>query len=199
MFKMFHGTTFEGGNRIPFFGFNSSYNKAWSCSDEEMVYFYNPITILNSNEISDEQDADNWCLERANEQGQIQNALLDEPNTRTCVLEFQFNDEALDLFENDISCENMFGADQANLQEINKIILNRQCKIIVHYFPFFPKLSIFYLTGLIDNPYFTDSFEKMKEIDRAALKIACSSGDTYEIFEVIVYQNEIKSMKKIWF
>ena len=199
MFKMFHGTTFDGASKIPFFGFDSSHNKAWSCSDKAMVYFYNPATILNSEEVSDEQEADNWCLKRANEQGQIQNALLNEPFTTTCVLEFQFNDDEYDLFENDASCENMFGADQANLQEINKIILNRQCKIIAHYFQFYPKLSIFYLTGLKGNPYFTETFENMKEIDRIALEIACGSGDIYEIYEAIIYQDEIEGLRETWF
>ena len=199
MFKMFHGTTFDGASKIPFFGFDPSYNKAWSCSDEEMVYFYNPVTILNFREAETEEEANNWCLQRANEQGQIQNALLDEPFTTTCVLEFQFNDDVLDLFENDMSCDGMFGASQIDLEEVNYIIRKRQCKIIVHYFQFYPRLSIFYLTGLIDNTYFAESFQKMKEVDRTALKIACSSGDTYEICEAIIYQDEIEGLRETWF
>ena len=198
MFKMFHGTTFEGAKKIPIEGFNPWKGKAWSCSDEEMVYFYNPVIILNSGETETEEEADNWCLERANEQGQIQNALLDEPSTFTCVLEFQFNDDVLDLFENDMSCDGMFGADQIDLEEVNYIIRKRQCKIIAHYFQFYPKLSIFYLTGLKDNPYFIKTFENMKEIDRIALEIACS-GDTYEIYEAIIYQDEIEGLRETWF
>ena len=198
MFKMFHGTTFDGAKKIPIEGFNPWKGKAWSCSDEEMVYFYNPVTILNSGETETEEEADNWCLERANEQGQIQNALLDEPSTFTCVLEFQFNDDVLNLFENDMSCDGMLGADQINLEEVNYIIRKKQCKIIVHYFQFYPKLSIFYLTGLKDNPYFTETFENMKEIDRIALEIACS-GDTYEIYEAIIYQDEIEGLRETWF
>ena len=198
MFKMFHGTTFDGAKKIPIEGFNPWKGKAWSCSDEEMVYFYNPVTILNSGETETEEEADNWCLERANEQGQIQNALLDVPFTTTCVLEFQFNDDVLNLFENDMSCDGMLGADQINLEEVNYIIRKKQCKIIVHYFQFYPKLSIFYLTGLKDNSYFITAFENMKEIDRIALEIACS-GDTYEIFEAIVYQDEIEGLRETWF
>ena len=198
MFKMFHGTTFDGAKKIPIEGFNPWKGKAWSCSDEEMVYFYNPVTILNSGETETEEEADNWCLERANEQGQIQNALLNEPFTTTCVLEFQFNDDVLNLFENDMSCDGMLGADQINLEEVNYIIRKKQCKIIVHYFQFYPKLSIFYLTGLKDNSYFITAFENMKEIDRIALEIACS-GDTYEIFEAIVYQDEIEGLRETWF
>lgn len=199
MFKMFHGTTFDGASKIPFFGFDSSHNKAWSCSDEEMVYFYNPVIILNSGETETEEEADNWCLERANEQGQIQNALLDEPFTTTCVLEFQFNDDVLNLFENDMSCDGIFGASQIDLEEVNYIIRKRQCKIIAHYFQFYPKLSIFYLTGLKNNPYFTEAFENMKEIDRVALEIACNSGDTYEIYEAIISQDEIEGLRETWF
>lgn len=198
MFKMFHGTTFNGGEKIPIFGFDPSYNKAWSCSDEEMVYFYNPATVLNSREASTEEEADYWCLQMANEQGQIQNALLDSPFTTTCVLEFQFDDEALDLFENDTSCDGMFGADQIDLQEINYIILHKKCKIIAHYFLFYPKLSIFYLTSLENNTYFTKAFDEMEKIDRIALQIACR-GDTYSIFEEISHQDEIKSMQKKYF
>lgn len=198
MFKMFHGTTFEGAKKIPIEGFNPWKGKAWSCSDEEMVYFYNPVTILNFREAETEEEANNWCLQRANEQGQIQNALLDEPFTTTCVLEFQFNDDVLDLFENDMSCDGMFGASQIDLEEVNYIIRKRQCKIIVHYFQFYPKLSIFYLTGLKDNSYFITAFENMKEIDRIALEIACS-GDTYEILEAIVYQDEIEGLRETWF
>ena len=199
MFKMFHGTTFDGAKKIPIEGFNPWKGKAWNCSDEEMVYFYNPVTILNSGETETKEEADNWCLERANEQGQIQNALLDEPFTTTCVLEFQFNDDVLDLFENDMSCDGMFGASQIDLEEVNHIIRKRQCKIIAHYFQFYPKLSIFYLTGLKENPYFTETFENMKEIDRIALEIACSNGDTYEICEAIVYQDEIEGLRETWF
>ena len=198
MFKMFHGTTFDGAKKIPIEGFNPWKGKAWSCSDEEMVYFYNPVTILNSGEAETEEEADNWCLERANEQGQIQNALLDEPSTFTCVLEFQFNDDVLDLFENDMSCDGMFGASQIDLEEVNYIIRKRQCKIVVHYFQFYPRLSIFYLTGLKENPYFIETFENMKEIDRIALEIACS-GDTYEICEAIIYQDEIEGLRETWF
>ena len=199
MFKMFHGTTFDGAKKIPIEGFNPWKGKAWSCSDEEMVYFYNPVTILNFREAETEEEANNWCLQRANEQGQIQNALLDEPFTTTCVLEFQFNDDVLDLFENDMSCDGMFGASQIDLEEVNYIIRKRQCKIIAHYFQFYPKLSIFYLTGLKDNPYFIKTFENMKEIDRIALEIACSNGDTYEICEAIVYQDEIEGLRETWF
>lgn len=164
-----------------------------------MVYFYNPVTILNFREAETEEEANNWCLQRANEQGQIQNALLDEPSTFTCVLEFQFNDDVLDLFENDMSCDGMFGASQIDLEEVNYIIRKRQCKIVAHYFQFYPRLSIFYLTGLKENPYFTETFENMKEIDRIALEIACSNGDTYEICEAIVYQDEIESLRETWF
>lgn len=198
MFKMFHGTTFDGAKKIPIEGFNPWKGKAWNCSDEEMVYFYNPVTILNSGETETEEEADNWCLQRANEQGQIQNALFDEPSTFTCVLEFQFNDDVLDLFENDMSCDGMFGASQIDLDEVNYIIRKKQCKIIVHYFQFYPRLSIFYLTGLIDNSYFITAFENMKEIDRIALEIACS-GDTYEICEAIIYQDEIEGLRETWF
>lgn len=197
MFKMFHGTTLEGAKKIPFEGFDPWKGKAWNCSDEEMVYFYNPATVLNSGETDTEQEADNWCLMRANGQGQIQNALLDEPSAITCVLEFQFNDNALDLFENDMSSDT-FAADQINLEEINYIIHKKQCKIITHYFQFYPKLALFYLTGLKENPYFITAIENMKEVDRLALEIASKSSN-YELFESIDYPDEIESMKEIWF
>ena len=124
---------------------------------------------------------------------------MDEPFTTTCVLEFQFNDDVLDLFENDISCDGMFGANQIDLEEVNYIIYKRQCKIIAHYFQFYPKLSIFYLTGLKGNSYFIKAFENMKKIDRIALEIACSSGDTCGICEAIIYQDEIEELRETWF
>ena len=212
VFKLFHGTTFEGGQDIPRNGYDyDKGNSPWSCSDDARVYFYFPQTVLNRELGVDDEDAteDEWkeaeqkCLELANESAQIAQALLPNPQNRTCVLEFIFPDtpefmhNVYDYIAEDWSCENMNLANSIDVSIINKMIKERKCEIVVHYFPFFPKLSLFYLGSLVDNPYFQEAFEKMNKIDQVSLSLV-GKIDYWQIFEDLTYVEEKEGEQMIY-
>ena len=183
MFKMYHGTTFENAKNIMKNGFESI-NHNWEPSVDNMVYFMNPASIEN-NEDCDSEFAENEAMRIANEEGQIANALLNNPSPLTSVIEIQIPNEYLDCFENDDSCPNMVNADQVKLKDVNKILKDPRAAVIPHYFEFYPKLSLFYLVNLIDNEYI-DLCNKLNDIDYQALTLLAKNECPYieEIFNL---------------
>lgn len=192
MFKMYHGTTCQGGKDIPINGFRDD-NHIWDVSDDDFVYFVAPLRVAESEGVIEEygalnpdpdavEEVEQECLRLANEQGQIASATQQFPCPITTVLEFQFDDEYFDLFENDDSCENMYYADQAPLKEINELIRNHKITIIPHYFQFYPKLSLFYLMNIVNNKYFDSHF--ISDVELNAIK-ALNKNDVFidELFE----------------
>ena len=211
-FKLFHGTTFEGGQDIPRNGYDyGKGNSPWSCSDDARVYFYFPQTVLNRELGIDDEDAteDDWkeaeqkCLELANESAQIAQALLPNPQNRTCVLEFIFPDtpkfmhNVYDYIVDDESCENMVLSNSIDASIINKMIKERKCEVVVHYFPFYPKLSLFYLSSLVDNSYFQEAFERMSKIDQVSLSMV-GKMDYSQIFEDLIFVEEKEGEQMIY-
>ena len=93
----------------------------------------------------------------------------------------------------DDSCENMSdsGAMMLRSAVINDLIkAHKEIGITVYYMPFYPKLSLFYLVGLVDNPYFEETLEKLNQSDYDGLQIL-SKMDTSAIWEDIIYVEPI--------
>lgn len=193
-FKMYHGTTYEGGIDIPIHGFNTK-NQSWFLSDEQKVYFINPDSVENNEDIKGTA-LKKRCLEMANEQGLISSALQNNPSQFSCVLEFVINnseDPFYDEFENDNSCENSYCSDQCDINFINDLILNHKDKIKIfrHWFYFYPRLSLFYLTGL-SQQYLNDS--NLTDNDLEALdkirKSNCYFNDLFDGEELTQTEKE---------
>ena len=196
MFKMFHGTTLTALDGIVKHGFKFNKKTAWNCSRNNMTYVYNPATILN-NEDCTEDEANYIALERANEQAQIQNAIMKNPDPYTCVLEFEFEDDCLDEFEEDDSCENMgaFGANQIFSKTLNNFIKEGKCKVYLHLFEFMVKCSLIYLAPLTrKNPYFNSN----KFLSKTEINFANTILDNSIFFEKI-YQLQEVECKPIYF
>ena len=202
-FSMFHGTTFEGGQNIPIHGYNPDTN-IWSCSDEMKMYFYFPLTILNRDFGLDEDEAEesDWenaqfrCMDLAKESGQIAEAFSESPHDYSCVIEFRFPDtdenmkEVYDYIEEDYSCPNMECANCIGIGIINKAIKEKRCEIVVHYFPFYSKLSLFYLVPLVKNQFLEASIEKLPGEEYEALMLLSEVDIPYSIYENLVYECE---------
>ena len=202
-FSMFHGTTFEGGQNIPIHGYNPGTN-IWNCSDEMKMYFYFPLTILNRDFDLDEDEAEesDWenaqfrCMDLAKESGQIAEAFSESSHYYSCVIEFRFPDtdenmkEVYDYIEEDYSCPNMELANAIGIGIINKAIKEKRCEIIVHYFPFYSKLSLFYLVPLTKNQFLEASIEKLPGEEYEALMLLSEVDIPYSIYENLIYECE---------
>lgn len=202
-FSLFHGTTFEGGKDIPVNGYNPDTN-IWDCSDEMKMYFYFPLTILNREFNLDEDEAEEaeWenaqfkCMDLAKESGQIAEAFSESPHNYSCVIEFRFPDtdenmrEVYDYIEEDYSCPNMECANCIGIGIINKAIKEKRCEIIVHYFPFYSKLSLFYLVPLTKNQFLEASIEKLPGEEYEALMLLSEVDIPYSIYENLIYECE---------
>ena len=202
-FSMFHGTTFEGGQNIPIHGYNPDTN-IWNCSDEMKMYFYFPLTILNREFDLDEDEAEesDWenaqfrCMDLAKESGQIAEAFSESPHDYSCVIEFRFPDtdenmkEIYDYIEEDYSCPNMELANAIGIGIINKAIKEKRCEIVVHYFPFYSKLSLFYLVPLFTNEQLQHSLEMLPNEEYEALMLLSEINIPSSIYETIVLECE---------
>lgn len=202
-FSLFHGTTFEGGKDIPVNGYHPN-NTIWGCSDEMKMYFYFPLTILNREFDLDEDEAEEaeWenaqfkCMDLAKESGQIAEAFSENPHNYSCVIEFRFPDtdenmrEVYDYIEEDYSCPNMECANCIGIGIINKAIKEKRCEIVVHYFPFYSKLSLFYLIPLVKNQFLEASIEKLPGEEYEALMLLSEVDIPYSIYENLVYECE---------
>ena len=197
MKKFFHGTTQDGKDAI----LNGSYGPEknnWICSDSDFMYAWDR-DLLTEAECWDEDYPDfidQDCIGKANENAQIANALLENPYDRTYVLEFCVSDDKYqNLFDEgyiseDSSCENMKGAIQINADKLNEMIKNKEVKIHVYAFRFCVKMSLLYLSGIVDNPYFEESLEKLPSTEIKALQIL-SKVDTSDFFDDFVLSPEL--------
>ena len=202
-FSLFHGTSFEGGKNIPIHGYNPDTN-IWGCSDEMKMYFYFPLTILNREFDLDEDEAEEseWenaqfrCMDYAKESGQIAEAFSENPHNYSCVIEFHFPTtdenmrEVYDNIEEDYSCPNMEYANCIGIGIINKAIKEKRCEIVVHYFPFYSKLSLFYLVPLVKNQFLEASIEKLPGEEYEALMLLSEANIPSSIYENIILECE---------
>ena len=202
-FSLFHGTSFEGGKNIPIHGYNPDTN-VWNCSDEMKMYFYFPLTILNREFDLDEDEAEEteWenaqfrCMDYAKESGQIAEAFSENPHNYSCVIEFRFPTtdenmrEVYDNIEEDYSCPNMEYANCIGIGIINKAIKEKRCEIVVHYFPFYSKLSLFYLVPLVKNQFLEASIEKLPGEEYEALMLLSEVNVPSSLYENLILECE---------
>ena len=174
MYKLYHGTTVNGAKDIIENGYD--YFKGqhpWSCSNPKHMYFYNPVKIvecdlgldLEEATEDDYKDAENRAQQYAKEAADIVNALKENPDSQVCVMELIFDKEIelemLNWLGEDYSCENMELASTLPVDFINDCIKNHKVKIIVYYYNFFTKLSLFYLLGIFNNSYAIQAMERL--------------------------------------
>lgn len=195
---LYHGTTIEACNEILSGNYNPN-ETVWNCSDDYYMY------VWEQNKLAEVEGWDEFdlfsggCIKRANESAQIANAILPRPYDETVVIQFSVPDYLFDRLMNegyldyDDSCENMSdsGAMMLRSAVINDLIkAHKEIGITVYYMPFYPKLSLFYLVGLVDNPYFEETLEKLNQSDYDGLQIL-SKMDTSAIWEDIIYVEPI--------
>ena len=157
----------------------------WTVSDGTSIFFHDATLMKKSECIYDDDNetAIQYCLERCNEQAQIQNACLPHPFDTTCVLEITFYtdsfDEPINSWEDicvpDDSCPNMDSAVCMWADTFNQLVEEGRVKFKVHEFEFFPKLALCYIAGLTaNNPIFNKSCLSMNELK--ACEILSSDG-----------------------
>lgn len=195
---LFHGTTIEACNEILSGNYNPE-ETVWGCSDDFYMYVWEQNKLAEA-EGWDEFDLfSGGCIERANESAQIANAILPRPYDETVVIQFSVPDYLFDQLMNegyldyDDSCENMYDSGAMKLRSavINQLIKDHEkIGITVYYMPFYPKMSLFYLIGLVDNPYFEETLEKLNRADYDGLQIL-SKMDTCVVWEDIVFVEPI--------
>ena len=195
---LYHGTTIEACNEILSGNYNPD-ETVWNCSDDCYMYVWEQNKLTEA-ECWDEFDlVSGGCIKRANESAQIANAILPRPYDETVVIQFSVPDYLFDRLMNegyldyDDSCKNMSdsGAMMLRSAVINDLIkAHKEIGITVYYMPFYPKMSLFYLVGLVDNPYFEETLEKLNQPDYDGLQIL-SKMDTCPIWEDIIYVEPI--------
>lgn len=134
----------------------------WVCADGDFIFFHDKELMKQAecgyDDDSQDEIAYQYCLERCNEQAQIQNACLPHPYDVTCVLEITFHGDEFESWEDlcvlDDSCPNMPTAVNMWADTFNELVEDGKVSFKVHEFEFFPKLSLLYLQPLVDNRFF---------------------------------------------
>lgn len=170
------------------FGFEHGNNKIahpWACADGDTIFFHDASLMKESECIYDDDNetAIQYCIERCNEQAQIQNACLPHPFDVTCVLEVTFYTDSYDNPINswddicvpDDSCPNMNTAVCMWADTFNQLVEEGRVKFTVHEFEFFPKLALCYISGLVaTSPLFNKGW--LSENELKACGILSSEG-----------------------
>lgn len=187
--RLYHGGTHFLRENLFNFGFENVDTTIWDCSEEDKVYFYEFKRFAKSEGTKNEEFkyVQYSVLERANESGQIQEAILENPGRYTYVFEFVLPREAERYIDVDDSCENMdtCGAVQMDRDVINMFITLGKCTVNVYKYDFFPKMSYFYIAGLTQNPNASDFFDNLPPVERQAIE-AINDTDTYLIYDEII-------------
>lgn len=157
----------------------------WLCADGNDIFFYDK-ELMKEEEYLDEDDdegAIQYCLERCNEQAQIQNACLPHPFDVTCVLEITFHTDGQnnevntweDLCVPDNSCDNNGNAVCMSAEDFNEFVSEGKVSFKIHKYEFFPKLALCYISYMpVENPLFNQSC--LTEGELKACKIIMDSG-----------------------
>lgn len=190
MFTLFHGTTLNAYRDIIEGKYDASKgSNPWNCSDFNKIYFYDPVAILNSEFDSDsecEQEAKDMAQKFANEASQIVTALSENPDDRTVVLEFIFQDDEIyfeDIEENS-SCPNMPWAVQMDTDKFNKLMKEGKHSIRIHFYQFYPKMSLCYLVPLADSNLF--NLKSLKYEERVLL-LQLKNMECYTLYDALIY------------
>ena len=195
MKKFYHGTTYEAMKEIIKGNYEPDHT-IWDCSDDAKIYAWSRDWLAELEGWDTGYtpgQIDTNCAFRANENGQIPNALKKEPNKFTYVVEFAMEDELYNEMEGDGRIEadksspNMSGAVQIEAFALNKYIKEGKVNIRIFQFTFCRKMALFYLVGLVDNDYFTEALERLED-DEYQVLIALSKTETGYLYDSI-YDN----------
>ena len=195
MKNLYHGTTFEAMQEI-IKGKYDPDETNWHCSNPGNMYCWDEDLLTEWEDVEEENEKVRLCLERANENAQIANAILERPHDLTYVLKFELEDDLYKELEEDKfiykdeSCENMYGSIEFDGCKLNQLIKEKKIRITVYVFKFFVKMSLFYLSSLVDNPYFQETLEKMPSFDYEALQKLSRTKGWVGIYEDLIYQDE---------
>ena len=186
MKKLYHGTTVEAKEEI-IQGRYDPESTIWSCSNPGFTCVYGKDELCEvegwDEDCTTLEQEDN-CARRANESAQIANAILPNPEDKTCVIEFRIPNELYnwakenDAISPDCSSENMedYGALQVDAYWLNQHIKSGEIKMWVWTFEFNPRLALFYLSGLFQNKYFEETLEKLPPLMYDAVKAIADAG-----------------------
>ena len=186
MKKLYHGTTVEAMKEI-IQGRYDPESTIWNCSNPGFMYVYGKDELCEvegwDEDCTTLEQEDN-CARRANESAQIANAILPNPEDKTCVIEFRIPNELYnwakenDAISPDCSSENMedYGALQVDAYWLNQHIKSGEIKMWVWTFEFNPRLALFYLSGLFQNEYFEETLEKLPPLMYDAVKAIADAG-----------------------
>lgn len=196
---LFHGSAY--GDEILEKGFDNVPG-CWDCSEFNQAYFYEYKRWCRC-EGYDEDDEYSLptIINRANEQGQLQNAFSVSPRPVTFVLEIHLPEEFDEYIEEDTSCENMshYGAVQVSIPVINKWMKKGKCKIIFHEFTFAVKCSLMYITGMYNNPNAEGAIDSLPSFEREALKSLAKGEFNEDFYDTCISYLEPTSSKEIDF
>lgn len=186
MKKLYHGTTIKAMEEIVQGRYDPE-STIWSCSNPGFMYVYGKDELCEAegwDEDCTTQEQEENCVKRANENAQIANAILPEPEDKTCVIEFQIPDGIYEwakengIVSPDYSNENMedYGALQVDAWWLNQHIKSGEIKMQVWYFEFNPYLTPFYISSLFQNNYFEETLEKLPRMMYDAVKAIADAG-----------------------
>ena len=205
MKKFYHGTTYEAMKEIIKGNYEPDHT-IWDCSDDAKIYAWSRdwLAGLECWDIDcTPGQIDTNCAFRANESGQIANALKKEPDKFTYVVEFAMEDKLYEemkedrRIEADKSSPNMDGAVQIEAFALNKYIKEGKANIRIFQFTFCRKLALFYLMNLVDNDYFTEALERLEDSERQVL-MALNKADTCSIWEILYDNTELTKIFYPW-
>lgn len=175
----YHGTSLESFRNIIKNGFNNDDFSNWTCSGNNTTYFHDLEKYIECGEVEDREDK-RLVIERAFESGQIAAACQKSKETSIVVLEFEFDDEEIDI-EDDNSCQNMDCI--ASCIDNDDIDIDKHLKN-VYICNYNPNLWMFVIASIIDYNYF--NIDNFTDLEIQALELI-SKVDTTNIHEELSY------------
>lgn len=175
----------------------------WICADGDSIFFHDKELMKKAEclDDDDEETAVQYCLERCNEQAQIQNACLPYPFDSTFVLEITFLGDDFESWEDicvpDDSCPNMPSAVCMWADTFNELVKEGRVSFKVHAYSFLTKLALLYICGIAEGNRFFNC-DVLSEAEQSICHELCRSSvyidelfspeekDCYEILAVPV-------------
>lgn len=152
--KYYHGTDFLSAQNILKNGFSSNKETVWTCSVPNYLY----VAREDYDDYDDyDGDFDDMldipAVRIAVEAAQIAAAHTNQLTKDVFVFEFDIPDDI--EVEEDVSCENMYGCYQLDVNELNSNIQDGTIQVTAYKFnnAYVPDLRIFYLTNLNSQYY----------------------------------------------
>ena len=145
MKQYIHGTSYESAMNILQNGFQDVEQKIWDCSGYGYMYFRD----------ADSEEAQFMAISN----GQIAAAYTNSKETYIAVIVLEMSDELSDeIFEEDLSCENMYDCYQVEINTLNKFIASGDIKAKIQFFDeaYIPYLRPFYLNHITNHMKISD-------------------------------------------